>query len=79
VTRVCVLGAECSVGKYFWKEEDPTEFYACVEPTTGLNAHLPDYVINAVKMRCSEDTYMCTRYNHVSRLCCYCPKAPYSK
>ena len=70
------MRAECSVGKYFWKEADPTEFYACVEPTTGVNPQLPDYVINAVKMRCSAGTYMCTRYTDVSGFCCliYTPR-----
>jgi len=58
--------AECSVGKYYWKEVDPSEFYACVEPARGVNPMLPDYVVNAVKMRCSPGSYMCTRYQHVS-------------
>jgi len=65
----CVWRAECSPGKYYWKEEDPTEFYACVEPTPGYNPSVPSYVINAVKMRCSSGTYMCSRYNDVSDVC----------
>jgi len=63
--------AECSAGKYYWKEVDPTEFYACVEPTSGVNPMLPDYVVNAVKMRCSAGSYMCTRYDDVSDRFCY--------
>lgn len=60
---------ECSPGKYYWKESDATEFYACVEPASGVEPLLPGYVINAIKMRCSSGTYMCTRYNDVSDLC----------
>jgi len=65
-----MLLSECSAGKYYWKEEDPSEFYACVEPTSGVNPSVPSYVINAVKMRCSAGTYMCSRYNQASY--CFC-------
>jgi len=61
-----VTYVECSAGKYYWKETDPTEFYACVEPSHGVNPLVSDYVVNAVKMRCTSGTYMCTRHNDVS-------------
>ena len=60
------LFIECSPGKYYWKEEDPGQFYACVELTRGINPSIPDYVTNAIRMKCAEGTYMCSLQTDVS-------------
>ena len=39
---------ECKLGKYFWKEKLPTEFYACLTVPR-----------RAVKLRCPPGLYMC--------------------